>query len=455
MTVTLSLTRIRYRWRKDVEQKHLYLQGLSPYVTGVAKAVLLAPAQRALVEPGGFRGSHAMEKLDSAVDLIRTRRPELPVFGLRPHAAGRAARWFLANFPGEVAYAYKANSSVFLIGALYGAGIRQFDVASVPELVDAATIPDARLHFMHPVKSRSAIRRAYFEFGVRCFALDSEDELQKIIDETTGPAGEAKDLELFVRVAVPAKNSRVPLERKFGITGQKAARLLVKARQHCDELGITFHVGSQTTTPDAYISAFEEVRRLIVKAGVVVDAIDVGGGFPSRYSDGEPAPLISYMAAIRAGFDKLPVAEACRLICEPGRALVAEAESLIVRVDARKGDDLYINDGGYGALYDAAHLGFVFPVRLIRPGFDHREPLMPFEMWGPTCDSIDRMRGPFMLPTSIREGDFIEIGNIGAYGKAIAGSFNGYGQYEEVILRDEPMYTMYGDVALPAAQAAR
>ena len=382
-----------------------------------------------------------MEKFPTALELIAALKPDIPVFGLRPHAAGRAARWFIANFPGEVAYAYKANSSVFHIGALYGAGIRHFDVASLPELEDAATIPDVRLHFMHPIKSRNTIRRAYHEFGVRCFSLDTEDELDKIVTETGG----AKDLELFVRIAVPAKNSRIPLERKFGIAGAKAAKLLVKTRQSCDELGLTFHVGSQTVTPDAYTTALAELGKLIVKAGVVVDAIDVGGGFPSRYSNEAPAPMMAFMDAIKSGYEALNVAERCRLICEPGRALVAEAESLIVRVDARKGNDLYINDGGDGALFDMAHLGFVYPVRLVRPGYKGGESLTAFEMWGPTCDSIDRMRGPFLLPSSIREGDYIEIGNVGAYSRAIAGQFNGYGRYQQAILLDEPMFTMYAD----------
>jgi ornithine decarboxylase len=380
-----------------------------------------------------------MERFPSAAALIAARQPDRPVFGLRPHAAGRAARWFLNNFPGEVAYAYKANSSPFLLGALFGAGIKQFDVASLPELEDAATIPGATLHFMHPVKSRLAIRRAYHEFGVRCFALDTEDELQKIVEETGG----AKDLELFVRLAVSAKNSRVPLERKFGVAGSKAARLLVKTRQVADELGLTFHVGSQTTTPDAYAAAFEAAHKLIVKAGVLVDAIDVGGGFPSRYTDSQPAPLETFIDVIRAGFEKLTVTENCRLICEPGRALVAEAESLIVRVEARRGNELFINDGSYGALFDAAHLNFVFPVRQVWPEVRFGQQLAPFEFWGPTCDSIDGMKGPFMLPASIKEGDYIEIGNVGAYGRAIAGRFNGYGYYEEAILADEPMYTMY------------
>lgn len=380
-----------------------------------------------------------MEKFANALDMVKALEPELPVFAARPHAAGRAARWFTSNFPGEVAYAYKANSSVFLLGALYGAGVTQFDVASVVELEDAATIPGVRLHFMHPVKPRHAIRKAYFDYDIKCFALDSEDELQKIVEETKG----AKDLELFVRIAVPSKNSRIPLERKFGLTGAKAAKLLVKTRQVADELGITFHVGSQTTTPDAYAMAFEEVKKLIVKAGVVVDAIDVGGGFPSQYTDSVPARLSDFIDCIKSSMAKMPVTEHCRLICEPGRALVAEAESLIVKVDLRKGDELYINDGGYGALYDSAQLGFVFPVRLIREGLDPNEPLVPFEFWGPTCDSIDHMKGPFLLPASTREGDYIEIGNIGAYGRALATRFNGYGAYHDVILQDEPMYSIY------------
>jgi ornithine decarboxylase len=286
-----------------------------------------------------------------------------------------------------------------------------------------------------------AIRRAFAEFGVRSFALDSEDELRKILEETGG----SRELTLWVRVAVAAKNSKIPLERKFGIAGAKAARLLVKARQASKELGITFHVGSQTVTPDAYIAALAEVGKLIVKAGVVLDRLDVGGGFPSIYSEAAPAPLSAFIRAINAGVEKLPVGNHCRLMCEPGRALVAEAESLIVRVDARRGNELFINDGSYGSLFDAAHLNFNFPVRLASRPVAGNEPYADFVFWGPTCDTVDHMKGPFRLPDKIREGDYIEIGNTGAYGRALAGRFNGYGAFEEAILLDEPMLTMYGD----------
>ena len=381
-----------------------------------------------------------MHSFPSASALIGATKPDLPVMAVRPHAAGRAARWFIENFPGDVAYAYKANSSVFLLGALYGAGIRHFDVASLPEIEDAATIPGAHLHFMHPVKSRTAIRRAFSEFGVRSFALDSEDELKKILEET----GDSRELTLWVRVAVAAKNSKIPLERKFGIAGARAARLLVKARQASKELGITFHVGSQTVTPDAYIAALAEVGKLIVKAGVVLDRLDVGGGFPSIYSEAAPpAPLSAFIRAISAGVERLPVGNHCRVMCEPGRALVAEAESLIVRVDARRGNELFINDGSYGALFDAAHLNFNFPVKLVSRPVGGQEPLADFVFWGPTCDTVDHMKGPFRLPERIREGDYIEIGNTGAYSRAIASRFNGYGAYDEAILMDEPMFTMY------------
>ncbi len=388
-----------------------------------------------------------MEKFNSAADFVAKRAPQRPALAARPHAAANAARWFLDHFPGDVAYAYKANASVFLIGALYGAGIRHFDVASVAELEDAVTIPNADLHFMHPVKSRYAIRRAYHDFGLNTFALDSEDELQKIVEETKTASGSlAKDLNLFVRVAVPAINSRIPLEHKFGISGQAAAQLLVKTRQVSAQVGITFHVGSQTTTPDAYAAALEDVHKLIVMSGVVIDRLDVGGGFPSIYPDSRPVELGEFITAIEDGIKLLPMREGVRLMCEPGRALVSEAESLIVRVDARRGNELFISDGSYGVLFDAAHLNFVFPVRIVSRTIEEREELVTFALWGPTCDSIDYMEGPFMLPASVREGDYIEIGNVGAYGRALASRFNGYGAYDDVILLDQPQLSIYPEI---------
>jgi ornithine decarboxylase len=395
-----------------------------------------------------------MDVFISAVELLRYRRPERPVLALRPHAALRAANWFLANFPGRVLYAAKANDAPEIIDALVEAGIRAFDVASLVEIERLAGVPSAELYFMNPIKSRGAIRRAYSEFGVRHFAFDSDEELDKIIAETGG----ADDLTLFLRVACPNTHSLIPLEGKFGVSSEHAPALLLRARQIARRLGLTFHVGSQAVVPAAFGEAIKQIGQLIVTSGVLVDAVDIGGGFPSRYPHSDPPDLASFMEEILRAADELAVKHSCELLCEPGRALVAEAESVIVRVDARRGNALYVNDGAFGTLFDAAYSGFRFPARLIANGRRKLKPVTEFALYGPTCDSSDYLPGPFVLPDSVREGDYIEIGQIGAYGRVLANRFNGFGEYDQVILSDEPMLSMYAgaeDVSVIALKTAR
>lgn len=382
-----------------------------------------------------------MDRFDSADALLRNHRPQRPVLGLRPHAAARAARWFRHNFPGTVVYALKANDAPAIVEALAAAGIRHFDVSSLDEIESAAGVPGAALSLMNPVKSRETIRRAYFEFGIRTFALDSAAELEKIRQETDG----AGDLTLFLRLACANADSLIPLEDKFGTSETEAPALLLAARRAAGRLGVTFHVGSQALSPAGFAAALESIGRLIRASGVLIDAVNVGGGFPSRYVGAEPPELARYMQAIRAGVERLAVGEGCALLCEPGRALVAEAESVLVRVEARRGRHLYINDGAFGTLFDAAHSGLAFPARLVRPETGPAAPLAPFALYGPTCDSIDAMPGPFLLPDCIGEGDHIEIGQIGAYGRVMATRFNGFGGYDEAIFADAPMLTAYAE----------
>ena len=388
-----------------------------------------------------------MDVFTSAAELLRNHRPERPVLCLRPHAAARAARWFLANFPGQVLYAAKANDASPIIEALAEAGITKFDVASSVEIARMAAVPNAELYFMNPVKSRVSIRTAFDEFGVRSFAFDSEDELDKILEET----GRARDLALYLRIACPNTHSLIPLEGKFGVPMAEAPALLLRARQVAKRLGITFHVGSQAVVPAAFGEALRQVGQLIVTSGVLVDAIDIGGGFPSRYPHSDPPELSDYTDEIAKAWDELAVKDSCELLCEPGRALVAEAESVIVRVDARRGNALYINDGAFGTLFDAAYSRFRYPARLIgaRGGKGRGE--AEFSLYGPTCDSSDYSPGPFMLPPSVKEGDYIEIGQIGAYGRVLANRFNGFGEYDEAVLTDEPMLSMYADTEQPIA----
>ncbi len=388
-----------------------------------------------------------MDVFTSAAELLRNHRPERPVLCLRPHAAARAARWFLANFPGQVLYAAKANDASPIIESLTEAGITKFDVASSVEIARMAAVPNAELYFMNPVKSRVSIRTAFDEFGVRSFAFDSEDELDKILEET----GRAGDLALYLRIACPNTHSLIPLEGKFGVPVEEAPALLLRARQVAKRLGITFHVGSQAVVPAAFGEALRQVGQLIVASGVLVDAIDIGGGFPSRYPHSDPPELSDYTEEIAKAWDELAVKDSCELLCEPGRALVAEAESVIVRVDARRGNALYVNDGAFGTLFDAAYSRFRFPARLIGATGTRAKGETEFSLYGPTCDSSDCLPGPFMLPPSVKEGDYIEIGQIGAYGRVLANRFNGFGEYDEAVLTDEPMLSMYADTEQPIA----
>ena len=383
-----------------------------------------------------------MHTFHTPLDLVRERSPERPVALVRQGAIDLAARWFRKTFSGEVLYAVKANPSPWVIHALADAGIGAFDVASIPEIeLVAEHAPGARMAFMHPVKSRDAIARAYFDHGVRTFALDTPEELAKILDATSGAA----DLNLIVRLAVETSGAAYSLAGKFGVSTMDAPSLLLAARRATQDLmGVSFHVGSQCMRPSAYQAAMAQASRSLVRAGVFADVVDVGGGFPSVYPGMVPPDLTEYTAAIDRGFAEMMVHETTELWCEPGRALVAEASSLLTRVDLRKGDALYLNDGAYGSLFDAAHSKWPFPAKMIRAEGDGSSVLKPFSFYGPTCDAIDHMPGPYWLPEDICEGDFVEIGMLGAYGVAMNTRFNGYGAVDTVVVKDAPMASMYG-----------
>lgn len=337
-------------------------------------------------------------------------------------------------------YAVKANPSPDLIRTLWDSGITHFDVASIAEVrLVRGLLPHATLCFMHPIKGEEAIAEAYFVHGVRTFSLDSLDELEKIVVAT----GQATDLTLCVRLRVSSGHSKLSLASKFGVAADEAGLLLIATRQVADALGICFHVGSQAMSPQAYADALAQVRAAIVGAGVTVDIVDVGGGFPSVYPGMEPGAIEAYFEVISRAYEALPISYSAELWCEPGRALSAEYASLLVRVEARKGDVLYINDGAYGALFDAAHVGWRFPVALVRETASQARD-MDFSFWGPTCDDMDFMRGPFALPADVQAGDIIEVGMLGAYGCAMRTGFNGFTAGETVIVTDEPMATVYG-----------
>lgn len=384
-----------------------------------------------------------MHKHHSALGLATALRPVQPVTLIRPHAARRAARYFVEKFQGRSMYAVKANPSPDLLRILWDSGITHYDVASIAEVrLVAQTNPQATLCFMHPVKAEEAIAEAYHVHGVRTFSLDSLEELEKICRATN----DATDLTLCVRLRVSSDHSKLSLASKFGVEARDAAPLLLATRQVADALGICFHVGSQAMSPAAYIQAMGRVREAIVAAAVTVDVVDVGGGFPSSYPGMTPPPLQAYFDAIKQSFESLPISYSAELWAEPGRALCAEYASLLVRVEKRRGDELFINDGAYGALFDAAHVAWRFPTELVRETESNAKDV-GFSFYGPTCDDMDHMVGPFMLPADTKAGDYIEIGMLGAYGCAMRTGFNGFTGGETVVTTDEPMASVYLDDA--------
>lgn len=366
-----------------------------------------------------------------------------PFFVFRPEALDRAASFFTQNFKGKSLYAVKTNPHPEVLQHLYRQGIKAFDVASLEEIALVYDLfPDAEMYFMHPVKSRHAIREAYFTYGIRNFSLDSEAELNKILKETDY----AKDLSLHVRLAIPNTYSELALIEKFGINLQEAPQLLKLADSHAKKIGVSFHVGSQCMHPDAYRIAIRMANEVIQQAGVDLDTFNVGGGFPSVYPGMIPPNMQLFFDAIHDEFAKLPGHETMELLAEPGRALVAESMSLIVRVELRKNNTLYINDGTYGRLFDAGVPNFIFPMKLLCDEKIYSTDLRAFSFYGPTCDSLDHMEGPFYLPSDTDEGDYIEIGQLGAYSQSMASGFNGFRAEEGLYyVIDSPLMTMYGN----------
>lgn len=388
--------------------------------------------------------------------VIADRKPDEPLHCLRPKAIAEAVSAFSASFPGRLLYAVKCNPEPRVLRALWRAGIRHFDCASPAEVALVRRLfRNPGVHFMHPVKSRAAIDEAYGRHGVRNFALDSQDELDKILAVAgtgTRRGGRDADLGLIVRLAVSNSGAIYDLSGKFGADPDRAAALLAAARPYAARLGVSFHVGSQCLRPEAYGEAVRAAANAVERAGVAIDILDVGGGFPVAYAGTTPPPLADYIDAINAAIAGTAFAGRVQLWAEPGRALVAAGASVVVRVIHRRDRDLFVNDGIYGSLSDAGTPGFRFPVRLI--AHDGRPTIASpaaFRLFGPTCDSADRMEGPFHLPGDAAEGDWIEVGQLGAYGTALRTAFNGFDRARLVEVSDPPLLATPGYGAAPPA----
>jgi len=381
-----------------------------------------------------------MRKFTDVNELVNTLKPDYPVYCIRPDSIKISTQFFKNNFPGKVLYAVKTNPNKEVLKHIIGNGIENFDAASINEIKLIRNLkPDAHIYFMHTVKSRNNITEAYYNLGIKDFALDTKDELIKILEATNY----AKDLTLYIRISISNEHAEIDLSRKFGAHASEALGLVRLCKEHADKIGISFHVGSQCMHKISFTKAISEVGNIIKKTKITPDIINVGGGFPSVYPDLNPEPIENYLTEIRNSITKLNLPVTTKLICEPGRAIVAESGSTIVKVNLRKKQKLYINDGTYGTLFDAGVPNFILPSKIILNRRVQSKKLTAFSFYGPTCDSMDYMKGPFLLPNNIKEGDYIELGQLGAYGLTFRTKFNGFYSDKIFELADQPIMSLY------------
>jgi len=381
-----------------------------------------------------------MQKFSSVDELVRNIQPVDPVYCIRPNSIKTACGWFRSNFPGKILYAVKTNPNEKILKYIVESGIERFDVASINEIKLIKKIyPKAHAYYMNTIKSREHIKEAYFNYNIKDFAFDSKDELQKIIEATNN----AKNLTLYLRVCISNEHAEIDLSQKFGALPSEALGLLRLSKAYASKVGLSFHVGSQCMHPISYAKGIRDLGNIIKKTKIVPDFINVGGGFPSIYPDLNPMPLENYVNEIKKAFNDLKLENKPELMCEPGRALVAESGSSIVKIVLRKKQKLYINDGTYGSLFDAGVPNFVLPTRMISNGRITSKKLTSYSLYGPTCDSIDYMKGPFVLPNNLKEGDYLEMGQLGAYSLTFRTKFNGFYSDKILEVQDKPIMSMY------------
>jgi len=378
----------------------------------------------------------ALPRFETGRDVALQMRPDKPVYCFRPSVLVADARAFIDSFPGKTAYAVKTNGEPMVLETLAANGVSVFDVASPAEFAAARAVdPDSELLYMHPVKAQSDIRLGLENYGIRVTAVDHEDEVAKILRIVHALDLDPSEITLFVRIGSKGE-AAYELSKKFGAASGHAVELLQRIDNIGFKCGICFHVGSQMEDPSTYERSIATAAEVRDAAKVPIVELDIGGGFPAFYGTDPRRPaapmpplpdlMRSVLAAVeRHGFGNTP------LVAEPGRVIVARAFSVVVRVLLKKGQRLYINDGIWASLSDSWTGKLLLPVHHIpdparrrRTGAANK--MVPFRIYGATCDSVDVLSRPFYLPETVDTGDWIEIGHIGAYSMSLRTHFNGF-----------------------------
>ena len=357
-------------------------------------------------------------------EYLRSVNPQNPVLFLAPQALQAMARRFIDGFPGMVTYAVKSNPEEAVIENLIAAGLRGFDVASPFEMQLVRRLaPDAAMHYNNPVRSRAEIAVAV-DLGVKSYSVDSKSELAKLIELVP-----AEGTEITVRFKLPVAGAAYNFGAKFGATADLATELLVTVAAAGFIPSITFHPGTQCTDPAAWESYIRVAGDIARDAGVTIARLNVGGGFPSHRLNAVEPQLEATFALIDRVTTEVFGDNRPLLICEPGRALVGDAYSVAARVKAVRDDmHVFLNDGVYGTLTELPLIGVIDRTQVVSPdGRLRTGAVQPRIVFGPTCDSVDRLPGEMPLPSDIAEGDFVIFHGMGAYSTVTNTRFNGFG----------------------------
>ncbi len=363
-------------------------------------------------------------RFPSISDAIAELQPREPVYCIYPHLLRSDVQQFIEGFPGRVMYAVKANPEPRIVQHVLAAGITDVDAASVEEMELVHSIdPAATCYFMAPVRLRGAVRAAYTAHGVRNYVVDHVDELRRVASELP-----TNDVTIFVRMATDNPDATYNLSEKFGANPADTVALLREVAEIGMEPALAFNTGSLVRRPDAFVTALEQSQFVLEEAKVPIRQLDIGGGFPSEYPGMKSEPLQAFFDAIATTQQRLPLLRDLELHAEPGRALIARGMSLLIQVLHRTNNRLFLNDGIWGSMIEPvlSKGELRYPARVFRGTSPVTGDDIDYEVFGPTCDSMDRLPVPIPLPGDIATGDWIEFGTMGAYSLSNRTHFNGF-----------------------------
>ena len=363
------------------------------------------------------------------IDFLNTRRPDGPCLVVDTDVVRENYQNFEKALPySRIFYAVKANPAPEVLRLLASLG-SCFDTASVAEIemaLEAGATPN-RISYGNTIKKERDVARA-FELGIRLFAVDCVEEVEKVARAAPGSR-------VFCRVLTDGEGAEWPLSRKFGCVPAMAIDVLRHAKSlGLDSYGVSFHVGSQQTDLTAWDRALSDaasVFRTLADEGIVLRMVNMGGGFPTRYLKDVPTAHAYGMAI----FDALSKHFGNRIpetIIEPGRGMVGNAgviKTEVVLVSRKSDNDnvrwVYLDIGKFGGLAETMDEAIRYQIVTPHDGGETE----PCVLAGPTCDSADVLyeKTPYPLPVSLTIGDEVLIEGTGAYTTTYSAvAFNGF-----------------------------